>query len=102
MSKVTILPYESPRCVDCGRDLPKGRRQKCYICRPPKSKLHTSKAAQANCSTVAEYSIEDCCALSWAYGISYGRVRAIIDNKLPWPPRIRPLVWPEGSSHAGK
>lgn len=48
------------------------------------------------------YTIEDCAALAWAYGISYGQVVAILENNWPWPPRIRPLVWPEGSAHAGE
>lgn len=34
--KVKVLPYISPRCVVCGRDLPRGRRQKCHYCRPPR------------------------------------------------------------------
>ena len=38
--KVTVLPYISPRCVVCGRDLPKGRRQKCHSADPQR---HTSR-----------------------------------------------------------
>ena len=39
MPSYTTLPYESPRCVACGRNLPKGRKLKCYICRPPKATI---------------------------------------------------------------
>lgn len=105
MSKVTILPYISPRCVICGRDLPKARTERCYICLPPKSKSKSKRVEvveQVIPGDRAPYSIEDCCALAWAHGISYGQVMQIITNKLPWPPRIRPLVWPQGSAHAGE
>lgn len=101
MSKVTILAYVTPRCIICGRDLPKDRKQKCYICRPSKSK-YAKPVKKSIPGERIPYTIEDCCALSWAYGISYGQVRQILDNKLPWPPRIRPLVWPEGSAHEGE
>lgn len=101
MSKVTVLPYKSPRCIVCGRDLPKDRRQKCYICRPPKSRID-SPVRKPDLLGREPYTIEDCCALAWAYGIDYGQVRCILDNNLPWPPRKRPLRWPEGSAHAGE
>lgn len=101
MSKVTELPYQSPRCVICGRDLPRGRRQKCYICRPIKPKLPVQETVFVEHERWP-YTINDCCALSWAYGISYGHVIQILEQGLPWPPQKRPLVWPEGSVHANK
>lgn len=101
MSKITVLPYESPRCAVCGRDLPKGRKQKCYTCRPQKTKLPTMKLPPEE-SQKERYTIDDCVALSIAYGISYGRVIEIMENKWPWPRRKRPLIWPDGSVHAGE
>lgn len=101
MSKITILPYKSPYCVVCGRDLPKERKQKCYICRPPRTKLPIPVLA-TEVSKNERYTIDDCVALAAAYGVSYGQIVAILENKWPWPRRKRPLVWPEGSVHAGE
>lgn len=101
MPDVIVIQYESPRCATCGRDLPRDRRRQCYICKPPQAKIHAPKIPPEE-SKKERYTIEDCAALAWAYGISYGQVVAILENHLPWPLKKRPLVWPAGSVHAGE
>jgi len=101
MSNVTVLPYESPRCVICGRDLPQGRRKKCYACLPVRTKLPIPQISPEE-SRKERYTIDDCVALAWAHDISYGRVIEILEHGWPWPPRKRPLIWPEGSAHVGE
>lgn len=96
MSKVTILPYEGPRCISCGRDLPRGRKQKCFACRPPKGYIPPQPSPDA------PYTINDRVAQALAYGISYGKLMAIIETGGKLPPRKRPIVWPVGSAHAGE
>lgn len=101
MSKVTILPYESPRCIVCGRNLPRGRTQKCYTCRPIKTKL-PAQVLSPEQSKKERYTIDDCVALASAYGISYGQVVAILETGYYWPPQKRSLAWPEDSVHLGE
>lgn len=95
--KVTVLPYVSPRCVVCGRDLPKGRRQKCHFCRPPKVYKPPEDPAPDQ-----EYSLEDRVAQAEAYGLSYGQFMAIIENSWKLPPLRKRIRWPEGSVHAAE
>lgn len=97
MSKVTILPYKPPYCIVCGRDLPTGRTRKCYTCLPPKR--HTPRPKPA---PELPYTIHDRVAQTVAYGISYGQLISIIETGGKLPPLKRPIVWPEGSAHAGE
>lgn len=96
MSKVTILPYESPHCKMCGRDLPRGRRSRCYACLPPRTYKKVDPKPDL------PYTLEDRVAQAWAYGLSYGNFMAIVENGWKLPPLRRTIVWPEGSSHAGE
>lgn len=95
--KITILPYESPRCKVCGRDLPQGRKGRCYICLPPRT-----YGPKPEPNPDAPYSINDRVAQAMAYGLSYGNFMAIIENGWKLPPLKHPIVWPIGSSHAGE
>lgn len=97
MSKITVLPYEAPYCVQCGRNLPKGRKRKCYDCQPPKTYC-TKKPKPAE---PASYTINDRVAQTVAYGISYGQLMAIIKDGRPLPEMKKPIRWPEGSEHEG-
>lgn len=95
--KVTVLPYVERRCVICGRDLPKGRRQKCYSCRPPRPHRPVEDPHPD-----MEYTLEDRAAQADAHGMSYGNFMAYIHNGWKLPPRIKPVRWPNGSVHAGE
>lgn len=97
MANITILPYQPVRCVVCGRDLPKDRREKCYFCRPKKTKRPLPEPKPD-----LPYTLEDRAAQALGYGISYGQLMAIIENGGKLPPLKRPIVWPEGSAHAGE
>lgn len=95
--KVTVLPYVSPRCA-CGRDLPRGRRVKCYFCLPIRRRKINAAAPDSNLT----YTLEDRVAQAYAYGLSYGKFMAILHDGGKLPPQLRPIVWPAGSEHAGK
>lgn len=95
--KVTVLPYVSPRCA-CGRDLPRGRRVKCYFCLPIRRRKINAAAPDSNLA----YTLEDRVAQAYAYGLSYGKFMAILHDGGKLPPQLRPIVWPAGSEHAGK
>lgn len=97
MSKVTVLPYVSPRCKVCGRDLPRGRKGRCYTCLPPRTYGDKPKPKPEE-----PYTLEDRVAQATAYGLSYGNFMAIIKNGGKLPPLKRPIVWPQESSHAGE
>ena len=98
MSKIIKLPYEPPYCIQCGRNLPKGRKQKCYNCLPPK-KYQTNKPKPAQ---PAPYTIHDRVAQTVAYGISYGQLMAIVESGGKLPEMKKPIRWPEGSEHEGE
>ena len=97
VSKVTELPYKSPYCSVCGKPLPRGRTRKCYACRPPR-KYKPIKKPEPN----LPYSLEDRAAQAVAYGLSYGRLMAIIESGGDLPPLKKSIVWPAGSDHAGE
>ena len=95
--KITVLPYISPRCEVCGRDLPKGRKKRCHVCRPPKVYKPPVDPAPDR-----EYTLEDRAAQAEAYGMSYGRFMAHIENGWKLPPLRKRIRWPEGSVHAAE
>ena len=98
MSKITVLPYEAPYCVQCGRTLQKGRVKKCWDCLPPR----TYRAKKSEPVEPAEYTIHDRVAQTVAYGISYGQLMANIKDGRPLPEKKKPIRWPEGSEHEGE
>lgn len=98
--KITTLPYKSPRCIECGRDLPRGRRQRCYACRPFKSNKAPPPVEDPDSDRA--YTLADRAAQADAYGISYGRLMAIVENNWPLPPLIHRIRWPEDNVHAGE
>ena len=95
--KVTILPYQSPRCMKCGRDLPRGRTRKCHYCLPPKGRGQRKKPRPDQ-----SYTLEDRVAQADAYGLSYGKFQAILENGGQLPPLRHPVRWPDGSDHIGE
>lgn len=97
MSKITQLPYEAPYCRVCGRELPRGRTRKCYACLPPRGH-HTQAPPRPD----LPYSLDDRVAQAEAYGITYGKLMAAVENNYPLPPMKRPIRWPEGSEHQGE
>jgi len=99
--KIVKLEYISPRCAVCGRDLPKERRKKCYYCLPPRAFRCGVKPAATE-EDKREYTLSERAAQADAYGISYGKLMAIVENGLPMPPRIRSVRWPLGSAHWGE
>lgn len=88
-----------PVCVDCGRALPKGRREKCYVCRPLRPH-HKSRPPEAEFEA-PEYTLADRVAQAEACGISYGQLMSIVEAGAELPLR-RKVRWPEGSAHAGE
>lgn len=100
--KIVQLEYISPRCVKCGRDLPKTRKKKCFYCLPPGG--HHKKGASADGATgaLAEYTLADRAAQAEAYGMSYGFFMAHIENGWPLPKRKKPVCWPLDSAHRGE
>ncbi len=97
MPKVTVLPYVSKRCICCGRDLPRGRKAKCYLCRPPRPHKPIEAPKEA-----ALYTLEDRVAMARAYGMSYGVYMSYIHTGERLPPMKHPIVWPVGSNHIGE
>ena len=91
------MPYVSPRCAGCGRDLPKGRKKKCYYCQPPRARRHSKSQADP-----AEYTLADRVAQADAYGLSYGQFMAILENGGKLPKRKHPVYWPPDSEHIGE
>lgn len=96
MSKITVLPYQSPRCSICGRALPRGRTRKCYICLPPRTYKRAAPRPDL------PYTLEDRVAQADAYGLSYGRFMAIIHHGGALPPLKHQVIWPPGSEHTGE
>lgn len=96
-SKITILPYISPRCKTCGRDLPKGRRARCYDCLPRRQYKPPEPPRPE-----LPYTLEDRVAQADAHGMSYGNFMAFVHNKWRLPPKLRPIRWPMGSQHVGE
>lgn len=48
------------------------------------------------------YTLADRVAMARAYGLSYGKYMAILnDDTGKLPPMRRPVEWPRGSSHSG-
>ena len=97
--KIIKLEYVSPRCA-CGRDLPKGRRRKCFVCLPPKG--FRCKGKPEVSGEPAEYTTADRVAQARSYGLSYGQFMAHIENGWTLPKQIRPIQWPLGSAHYGE
>lgn len=94
--KIIVLPYESPRCIVCGRDLPRGRTRKCHHCLAPKARRkHSPRPDQP-------YTLEDRVAQADAYGLSYGKYMAILENGGALPSMKHPVFWPAGSDHVGE
>lgn len=50
----------------------------------------------------ARYTLSDRCAQARALGISYGQLISLFSSGAPLPPLQRPIIWPEGSAHAGE
>lgn len=100
--KIVQLEYISPRC-GCGRNLPKGRKKKCFYCLPPGGNHH-KKGTSADRATgvLAEYTLADRAAQAEAYGMSYGKLMAHIENGWPLPKRKKPVRWPLDSAHWGE
>ena len=98
--KIVKLECISPRCKGCGRDLPAGRRQKCYHCRPPWTRRKQNVIEEEQVS--AEYTLADRAAQADAYGMSYGQFMACIENGWKLPKRVRPIRWPLDSVHFGE
>lgn len=96
-SQITILPAVNRRCVVCGRDLPHGRRQKCYSCRPPRPHRPVDDPHPD-----LEYTLEDRVAQADARGMSYGNFMMFLHNGWKLPPKRKPVRWPHGSAHAGE
>lgn len=94
--KITVLPYASPRCVECGRDLPKGRKARCHYCRPPKP-----HRPPPDPKPDLEYTLADRVAQAEACEISYGQLMAIVEAGKEIPLR-RKVRWPQGSDHVGE
>ena len=100
--KIIQLEYISPRC-ECGRDLPKGRKKKCFYCLPPSGNHHKqTDATQVQPGQTAEYTLSDWAARADAYGMSYGVFYAHIENGWPLPKRKKPVCWPLDSAHRGE
>lgn len=88
--KIIQLEYISPRC-ECGRDLPKGRKKKCYYCLPPSGNHHKqTDATPVQPGQTAEYTLSDWAARADAYGMSYGVFHAHIENG--WPQKAGVLA----------
>ena len=101
--KIIQLEYISPRC-ECGRDLPKGRKKKCFYCLPPSGNHHkqTDALDPPAASVSPEYTLADRAAQADAYGMSYGNFMAHIENGWPLPKRKKPVCWPLDSAHRGE
>ena len=96
-TKVTVLPYQNHRCIDCGRDLPRGRRRRCHICLPPRPWRKTEPKDPS-----PDYTLNDRVAQADAYGLSYGHFMAIIHTGGKLPPLRHPIRWPADSAHIGE
>lgn len=96
--KIVKLEYISPRCKVCGRDLPKERRSKCYVCLPPRG----FRCAQKGTAKSTEYTTADWVAQARSYGLSYGQFMPYVENGWKLPKQIRPIQWPIGSEHYGE
>ena len=96
--KITVLPTKNTRCIECGRDLPKGRREKCFVCRPRRP--HKTPPPEPETSD-PEYTLADRVAQAKACELSYGQLMALIEAGKPLPFRHK-VYWPEGSSHEGE
>lgn len=97
--KIVKLEYISPRCA-CGRDLPKERRKKCYVCLPPKGFRCARKATDG--AEKAAYTTADRVEQARSYGLSYGQFMPYVENGWPLPKQIRPILLPIGSEHYGE
>lgn len=97
--RIVKLEYISPTCKVCGRALPKDRKRKCYYCLPPRGFRCREKQ---NGSQPAGYTLADRAAQADAYGISYGRLMACLENGWPLPARKKPVRWPMESEHWGE
>lgn len=100
--KIIQLEYISPRCVKCGRDLPKTRKKKCFYCLPPGGHHKKGDQAPGAAGVKAEYTLADRAAQAEAYGMSYGKFMAHIENRWPLPERKKPVCWPLDSAHRGE
>lgn len=100
--KIVQLEYISPRCEKCGRNLPKSRKKLCFHCRPPGGHHKKGEQTPETAGVLAEYTLADRAAQAEAYGMSYGKFMAHIENKWPLPKRRRPVRWPLDSAHWGE
>ena len=97
--KIIQLEYVSPRCV-CGRKLPAGRKVRCFWCLPPRTHHGPKQPAKEGVSL--EYTLADRVAQADAYGMSYGRFMAYLENGWKLPKQLRPVQWPLDSDHWGE